>query len=248
MIDPLELHAYADGELDKQGEARVRKLLESDAATQAELECIQNLKSSLKQHCQGVECEKTWQACVGRLNELDKTRRTESFVGRYAWALCGVFLLFILAGGVTSRLRPGGNMASPDLARAVASLGQINRPSTQQPEAVRQWLDSLVGRASALVSPDRITVEGAATGEIDGHRVVKMWLRDNVGELALLAVNSRLDMQNMTPSSDRRFMAGKVQGVNCVAWTDGSLAVALVADRSYDELVKAASNIVENRN
>jgi anti-sigma factor RsiW len=243
MIDPLELHAYADGELERESEERIRRQLQSDPDSSAEVSSIQSLKGVVAR-LEAVECRREWKACVGRLDELDKIRRTESFVGRYAWALCGVIFLFILAGGITTRLAPSTSMASSDLARAVASLGPTSRPSSQQPAEVRQWLDRLVGRASDLISPEGLVVLGANSGEVDGYRVSQIELRDNAGDLALVVINADMTLGDMPSTTDARFRAGQLQGVNCLAWNDGGYTLVLAANRPYDQLAEAAKNII----
>jgi hypothetical protein len=244
MIDPLELHAYADGELTQTEEDRIRQQLQDDPQGQLELRTIQGLKATLSKHCEPVECRAQWSACVGRLNELDKTRRTETFVGKYAWALCGVIMLFILAGGVATRLGPGNSMGSPDLARAVASLGAPSRPSSQQPEEVRRWLDGIVGTASKVISPDRLTVLGASTGEMDGYRVSQIALRDRNGDLNLMMLKANLDLNELPSAGDGRYHTSKLQGTNCIAWNDGGMTLVLAGERSFEELKETAENIM----
>jgi hypothetical protein len=247
MIDPLELHAYADKELDRESEDRVRRQLQNDPASQAELDTILGLKSTLQDHCKTVECNQQWKACVGRLDELDKVRRTESFVGKYAWALCGLFFMFILVGGIATRMSPSRGMGSPDLVRAVASLGQPSTPSSQQPQEVRKWLDSLLGAASELISPEKVVVLGAATGQIDGYRVAQLALRDGTGDLQLLLLNVNLDLSEMPDSSEPNLKAGKLQGVNCLAWNENGYTLVFAGDRPYDELASTLKTILSRR-
>ncbi|HSI72038.1 MAG TPA: hypothetical protein VK934_02580 [Fimbriimonas sp.] len=243
MIDPVELHAYADGELDKASAEHVRRQLQSDPASSAEVASIKSFKGMMSR-VESVECQSEWKACVGRLDELDKVRRTEGFVTRYAWALCGVIFLFILAGGITTRLAPSTSIASSDLARAVASLGPTSKPTSQQPKEVREWLDRLVGRASDLISPTGLVVLGANTGEIDGHRVSQIELRDNAGDLALVVINKDMTLGDMPSTTDERFRAGQLQGVNCLAWNDEGYTLVLAANRPYAQLAEAAKNII----
>ncbi|MEZ0324411.1 MAG: anti-sigma factor [Fimbriimonas sp.] len=246
MIDPLELHAYADKELDRESEDRVRRQLQDCSASQAELETILGLKATLTKHCESHDCKDQWKACVGRLDELDKVKRTESFVGKYAWALCGLFFMFIFVGGIATRLSSSNGMGSPDLARAVASLGQPISPSSQQPKEVRKWLDSLVGKASELISPENVIIGPVATGEIDGYRVSQINMRDGKGNLALLLMNADLDISDM-PSWTQDLKVGKLQGVNCLIWNDQGYTLVFAGDRPYDQLEQRLKTIVISR-
>ncbi len=245
MIDPLELHAYADKELDRESEDRVTRQLQQDPASQAELDTILGLKSTLQTHCKGEACASQWKACVGRLDELDKVKRTEHFVGKYAWALCGLFFMFILVGGVATRMSGSKGMGSSDLARAVASLGQPSSPSSQQPAEVRRWLDSLVGKASELISPENVVVGPVATGEIDGYRVAQINMRDGKGNLALLLMHADLDISDM-PSWNGDMRAGTLQGLNCLAWHKDGYTLVFAGDRPYDQLEERLRTIVHN--
>ncbi len=246
MIDPLELHAYADKELDRESEDRVRRQLQQDPSSQAELDTILGLKAVLQTHCKTEACTTQWSACVDRLAELDKVQRTESFVGKYAWALCGVFFMFILVGGITSRMGPSKGIGSPDLARAVASLGQPSSPSSQQPKEVRKWLDSLVGKASELISPENVIVGPVATGQIDGYRVAQISMRDGKGNLALLLMNADLDISDM-PSWTADLKVGKLQGINCLVWNEGGYTLVFAGDRPYNELEQRLKTVVHSR-
>lgn len=243
MIDPLELHAYADGELDKQSEDRVRRQLQQCSASQAELDCIQNLKLAMKANCPPMECADAWKSCVGRLDELDKVKRTESFVGKYAWALCGVFLFFILAGGVISRMGTGRDMGGKDLARIAGSLGPVSRPTSREAQDKKRWLDQIMGQASQVISPDRIDVLGVATGSVDGHRVSQLALQDGRGPLTMLVVDAQLDLASIPESPDPRYRASNLQGVNCLVWAQGDYTLILAGERAYEELVQTAANV-----
>jgi hypothetical protein len=237
MIDPLELHAYADGQLNQADEARVSQMLKQDAASRAEFESIVSLKKALQARCKPVECASEWKACLGRLDELDKSRRTESFVGRYAWGLCGAFFLFILAGGLFNRMRPAGEMQPADVARAAATLSPAAGPRSQEPREVAQYLDNLVGEASRTIAPERLRIVDGATGEVNGHRVAKLGLRDGEGELALIVINGQLDLSKLEDAPDPRLKEGKFLGTNSVAWVDQTgNTLILAGDRSYEEL------------
>lgn len=240
MIDPLELHAYADGQLSNADRDRILRDLETDAVARAELDSIIALKAFVGRNAQPVECHDEWKACVGRLNELDKSRRTENFIGRYAWGLCGVFFLAIVMGGVMSRTGGSSSAQSADLARVVASLSPVSSPAPKEPAAMRRWLDELVGQAAASISPDRFDVVRSSTGEVDGHRAASIVIRDATGDMSLLMVNGMLSLDNLPLSPDGQFRTCELQGAHCIAWHDRGNTLVLSGSRSYDDLVKVA--------
>lgn len=244
MIDPLELHAYADGQLEATDRARVSRQLETDPASKAQLDSILSLKQFVSTNCQAVECKDEWKKCLGRLNELDKAKRTESFVGKYAWALCGVFFVAILMGGVMSRNNPNSGRESADLARLAASFSPAGAPVSKEPVAMRRWLDSLVGQAAASVSPERLDIVSASTGELDGSRAAKLVLRDSGGDMALVMVNSNLNLDELPMGGEQPYHVGQLQGSNCIAWHDRENTLVLVGNRPYDELIPVANKLV----
>jgi anti-sigma factor RsiW len=236
MIDPLELHAYADGELSKEERGKIEERLRNCAESRREIECIQNLKRAIRSECKAVECEAEWGRCTERIRELNQSRRATTFVSRYAWAMCAVFFVFILAGAFVNRTIGGSQMQGADLARVVSTLAPVGGPASQEPEAIGTWLDSLLGHARHSVSPDRLDIRGAQRGEIDGHPVVQLQCRDAAGDMSLLIVNGILDFSNMPSFGNTDFRVSTVQGMNCLVWTDGRFSMALVGNRPYQEL------------
>ncbi|MBI3721272.1 MAG: hypothetical protein HY248_01860, partial [Fimbriimonas ginsengisoli] len=113
MIDPLKIHALADAELSKEdAEALAHEIAKCRRST-LELETIQGLKLIVNKHCQPVACDDTWCKCRKRLDEIDRAQRVEGFVGRYAWGLCGTFLLAIVVGGLATRNGSAGLPRKP---------------------------------------------------------------------------------------------------------------------------------------
>jgi hypothetical protein len=247
MIDPLELHAYVDGELGKEEQARIRQQLDKDPESLREVERIRNLKQALRTHVAAPDCRSEWNRCSARIKELQKTRRTERFVTRNAWALCGVFFLAIVAGGYLNRSTANGStVQNADLARMVATLAPVGGPRSQAPHEVELWMDSMLGQARQSIASSRLDIRGAATGMVDGRRITRLACTDAKGDFSLVVVDGILDASNLPSHSDPRFKIAKIQGVNCVLWTDGRSTLCLVADRSYDDLVKLALERLTN--
>jgi anti-sigma factor RsiW len=128
MIDRLDLHAYVDGELTSEQQATLSRDLASSPKELEEVRAIQALKKSLREKALAPQSELLWQRCVGRLDEIDKTRRVERVVGKYAPALCAVMFVVIVVAGQFSHPTDRGNVSSPDLARMVGSLAPMHPP------------------------------------------------------------------------------------------------------------------------
>lgn len=243
MIDPIELHAFADGELSAEREAVLRKQLAESPQAQAELQSILALKKALREKCLAAECRQEWSACIGRLNELDRSRRAERFVGRYAWALCGVFLITILAGGLTSRNGRSDSVSMSDISRIATTLAPSRTPPMQD-EARERWLDELLGQARKSVDPNRVRILGYSGGELDGRPVNVFSLQDGRGKFALLVMPGVFNLEGTQElPQDRGFKLGHLQGLNCVVWTDGHNTLAVVGKRTYEDLVQVATGL-----
>ena len=145
MKDILQLHALADNQLDPNEAAQVQAALQKDPELMAEYHAVLSIKDCLQSKVSSVTCDETWRTCVGRLNEIDRTRRVEGFVGRYAWALCGVFFLFIVYGGISNRGKVGtASMETADLAHMMTNFGASAPTERSQMD---RSLDALLLRA-----------------------------------------------------------------------------------------------------
>jgi len=245
MIDPIELHALADGELGAAEKKRLERLVAESPIDAAEYEAILNLKAVLHTKVEPVgDCQLQWKACVGRLNEMDKTRRIERFVGRYAWGVCGAFALAIVGSGFLKRANPSTQVQSADLARVVATLNPSPEPPSPDQQARDRWLDALLGQARQSIDPNRLQIRSAATGELDGRPVTRLALRDPIGDMALLVIPDVLNFDGMGEMTGKQgYRLGRIEGMNCVAWSDGRNSLVLIADRSHEDLATIASRM-----
>lgn len=241
MIDPIELHALADGELTAIAAAELKRRLAASPADQAHYESIVALKKSLGR-LTVIECRTEWKGCVKRLNEMDRSRRVEHFASRYAWALCGVFFVAIVAGGTLSRNKLRDTVTMADFSRIATTIAPMQTP----PKDIQRerWLDNLLGQARQSVDPRRMKILGYANGHLDGRPVTTFALRDATGTFSLLVLPGSASLEGDSQlEAAKGFKLGHLMGVNCVAWTDGRNTFAAVADRSFEELVQVATNV-----
>ena len=103
MSEYLDVHAMADGQVDAEQAKAIEVAMQSDPKLRSEFDSVQMLKQALQSHCKGVHCEDTWSACQGRLAEIEKADRVTGFVSKYAWQLCGSFVLLVLVAGMWTR-------------------------------------------------------------------------------------------------------------------------------------------------
>lgn len=244
MIDRIELHALADNEVSAERAAELRQLLRDNPEDLAVYESIVALKRCLSV-ITPVECSAEWRGAQSRIRELEKSRRVERVVGRYAWSLCGVFFLFILVGGIANRGIIGTRVRSEDIAQMATSLVPTRTPSTRDSEAMNSYLDALLGQARQSLAPDRLQVVAGAVGEVNGHHLARLTVRDAKGDLALIIVPGKLDFVGMPLANVGGYHAhvGSIDGINCIAWSGPSYSAILIGNRPYADLGQTASRV-----
>lgn len=247
MIDPNELHALADGELSAERSEELRQMLQRSEVHRRQLESIVALKTVIRSQSANLEVGDAWVACRARIKELDRAKATERIVGRYSWALCGVFFVAIVAGGFANRNVHRNSVSVSDFSRIATTIAPAQQPPAQD-AARERWLDSLLGAARRSVDPNRLEIVGYAMGELDMRPVTAFYLKDHLGRVALLAMPGNLDLQGSQPlSKDGRFKVGHLGGQNCVVWSDGEHTWTVVGNRGYEDLVRTASILQQVR-
>ncbi|HMS54063.1 MAG TPA: hypothetical protein PKA27_01560 [Fimbriimonadaceae bacterium] len=237
MSDRLDIHAYADGELGtNEFESRL-----NDPTVQAELDSIRAVKSAVSK-LESVNDKEAWQSCVSRLNEIDRAAKVNTFVGKYAWAICSVFFVFIFGAAILNRVQPNNRIGTGDLAYMASSLS----PLAGSGGNTQRYLEQLGGTRPAL-NPEKLTVNGAAYAVINGRPVTRFDLMDAEGPLVLLVTRAdELDgFEQKDPGECYRWST--VNGRRCLSWCEGGYAVALFGDRDANSLEGAAALIRSTR-
>lgn len=240
MIDHLKIHALADGELSAAEQATLREQIAACEKSTAELQAIKNVKA-LMAGAEPVNCEETWKACVKRLNEIDKTKRIENVVGRYAWGLCGIFFIAIAFGGYSSRTNSNGTVRSGDVPGMVSGLTPFSsfKSGGSQHDA-EKWLSENLNNVPMPSSNLRM-VRALVGNSTDGHRMAKLTLRDEKGELALLVIFGVDRVSGL--EGDGSYRHGRIDEMRCVAWSYQNNALLLIGDRSDEDLQDIASTV-----
>jgi hypothetical protein len=244
MIDPVKLHALADGELSTEESQIIREQLLSCEESSRELSAIHNLKDCVREKSQVFTCETTLAASMKRVAELDRNRSVDSFVTRYAWGISGAFLALIAIGGVFNRNLNANRVQSSEIASTIADLVPTPTRQAPAPTAYDRWLDNLIQQAKVSTDANRIEVRGYAFGELAGRRVVKVALRDVNGDLGLLVIPGNVTIEGMSDGVlNGSNITGMINGMNCVARNQGAQSIVLFGDRSFDQLSATLSRI-----
>jgi anti-sigma factor RsiW len=240
----LQIHALADGELSGEEKVAAEKHLADCPSCRAEYEAICAVKGVLKDRLEPVDASSAWSQCSKRLDEIDRSKRVETFVTRHAWSLCSVFLVIILSAAMLNRTLGHNSVRAGDLAQMAAGMAPLTGPSSQNPAEIRRWVSDEVGDVPMNLQPRKAQVIEAAATSLNGHKMLRLTLRDDVGVFALMIVSNAVSVDGFDPmDSGHRYDVGKIGNANCVAWTDGNCALVVVGDRSIRNLCLIADSI-----
>jgi hypothetical protein len=242
MNDWLEVHALLDEELSPEERTRVQDKVKTCKTSEAEWRAVRELKTIISEKCaHPADCDEVWLACTKRIKQLDRTKTAESFVGKYAWGLCGSFCVMILLAAGYSRMN-GGNLRPSDLQSVDAGLIPIPSPRSQATSDLRTWLQDNLSQ-TMHPAQDQVTVERGAFGHLpDGRRVTEASLHDSTGALTLFVVEQANKVDDVE-HVDTRYSGGTIGSKNCITWTDGGNAYLLAGERSLNELCQRADSI-----
>lgn len=238
MIDAEKLNALVDNELTPTERAEVEALLAESPEARTEAGSIRQLKSALSDHIRPVECNDEWKRCVGRLNEIDKAKKTRAFVDRYAWLMCTGLFAFIIVTGLMNRSHSGLHAGTSDLARA-------SMTNSLDVSRVTNWVKRQFGRAPSIPE-EKLHVVAASTGSLSNHPIARFELKDASGFLNLMIIPGPMVVEGVTPMEDGRHFAGKVGEANCVTWSDNGLVMVLSGERDAEELRQISDTIRSN--
>jgi hypothetical protein len=232
MNDWLEMHALADGHLTGEDRESALRLAECDAACRAELESVQTLKSVLRSKISAQTCARTWSRCMDRIEELERTRRVEKLVGRYAWGLCSIFLVVICCAAILNRMAGPSDLRSGEVAQILSGLS-ASRAAPSQPEDLRKWIED----APLALDIGKLQVRGGFEQIRGGRQCASYFLEDGKGPSVLLVVRGVNMVEGVEPVVGHgRYSAGRVADFNFVFWSDRGFGMFVVGKRPSEDL------------
>ncbi len=241
MSDYLDIHALADGQLSGAEKSAAETRLRGCDASQREYQAVGILKDVLQSKCEPIECAETWSKCQVRLKEIERTKRVEGFVGRYAWGLCSIFLVAIVMAGSVNRLG-GHGVRTGDVARMAGSMIPLGSPRSQDPDDKRRWLSGVMD-GPMPVQPDTLQVVDGAKGRVNGHQMVRLNLMDAQGPMTLFIVADTQRVEDAEHVNEQGIGICPLNGANAVGWADSNFGYILIGSRPFDSLVKIAQEV-----
>jgi anti-sigma factor RsiW len=240
----LQTHALADGELSGEEKASAENHLAECPSCRAEYDALGALKSVLKGRLEPTECHDAWKRCSKRLDEVDRAKRVESFVTRHAWSFCSLFLVVILSAAMLNRTLGRNSVRAGDVAMMASGLAPMSTPVSQNPAEMRRWVSDNVGDVPMNLQPQHLLVVGAGARTFQGHKMLRLVLRDGLGDFSLLIISNAESVDGFDRmDAGHEYQVGKIGNANCVAWTDGSCALLVVGDRPIANLCAVAEAI-----
>lgn len=239
MSDLVEkMNALADGELQGEEKDSALHAMASDPSAAAEYQWATLLKSQLRTKLPPVENDELWAACKERLNGLDKARRAETFVGKYAWAFCLIFLVGIFSAATINRFDRSRPLTNSHVAGLLNGLTPSSfSESSDALESVRQ----AVGIAPKQY-PDRMHVKSLSIGTVDGRRAARLTFTDEIGDVNLYVVSSTSGVEGIE-GQEGGYRCGQINDYSAVCWTEYGRLFMLVSSRSHEDLIHAADEI-----
>ncbi|MCU0317259.1 MAG: hypothetical protein MUC92_11770 [Fimbriimonadaceae bacterium] len=224
----IQVNRLADGDLTESESSELKAELTNDPNLASELEWAQCLKQQLKEKCHTVGCQQTWQASLLRLDAIDKTKRAEYFVGKYAWAVCGVFLVALVSAAVLNRMNPTRHLTETQVA------GLFNSFRAEGGSATRGTVVDPFPGGPPLTFQSFYRVSSAENGFADGHEAVRFRVDDGRGGFAVIYVSKASGVEGF--SGTNAFRLGLINGQRSVTVRHGEGLLMVMGDRGFDEL------------
>jgi len=207
-------------------------------------EAILSLKRCLGQLPEPADCQKPWKACIDRLNEIDKAKRIDGFIGKYAWGICGAFLALIVLAGVHNRALGPSNVSAGQVAQMASSLMPVSSSRVSNPNSIQQFMNESVGNAPLAYNTSQPRAVSGARGVFDGHPIVQLRFVDDKGSFVILVIGGTDGLEGFDPISvGNRYQGSQMASVNCIGWADRGFALFVMGDRSLADLCKIAESV-----
>lgn len=237
MTDLERMHALASGELDGDDKAQAERLCADDPACRAEHEWAALVRETVRTRCDAPKAEdqqECWSACQERLNAIDGTKRSEGFIGRFAWGLCGLFIVAIALAAGINRMGPPSQVSSQNMAGLVSGFSGSLAPNADS-----------IGPESGVMTyemPPRFEVHEVRYGEPEGIPTFRYQLSDQGGNLTLFIIQGYAGIEGLEEAPSG-FHRGQINTANVVSWAGDDTTAVLMGPRSLPELELAAERI-----
>lgn len=237
-MDWIKIHALADGELSAEEAKALMQELELDPAAKAEYQSILALKLTIREKSVVYTNDALMATCVKRFAEIDRSKRVDGFVAKYAWGLCGAFLVTIIVAGSAKRLTTVDSTSPVVIGRNTA---MVPIPGLR---TLRQAANAVKNKFQTWVKAgDSLQLIKASEGTIGSYPAMRLELADSIGPVTLY-VTPNQPLAGIKPMGNTGYHSGTGQEGNVVAWSrDGNLFILTAQDRSVNDLLRVAERL-----
>lgn len=229
-----QIHGLADGELEGLEAQQAEQRCSQDAKAKDEYEWAVQCKQLLSTKC-SVELD--YSAKEGAYKRIgiinSREARIEYWTGKYAWALCTVFILVLAGAFWFNRMSPSQDVSPAFVASAFSSLVPEQRVSNER------------GDVPVDVQNVPYRMVGFGRGEIEGREAARIDFRDGYGEFSLLVFwDAPNGVKGMAEGQTQDGMCvGQLNDIPCVMWTEKGKTMILLGNRSHREFEAIAKTI-----
>lgn len=240
-----DVHGLADGELSPAERQSTERLVAEDPKASAEYRWVLFLREKLQSSCKPIPNAECWQSAMKRLDEIDSSKRAEHFVGRYAWALCALFLVSIMAGAIVNRGGTGREVPSAYVGNLFSHLTPVQISESRSDSS--NLLEESIGREPVVSVDQRFDLHGMDRGWANGKRAVRMHITDTEGPLTLVVIDDSIGIEGMEAINSTDYYQSSVNQLPCLLWRERGFTLMLIGQRSPSGLIEAAEALRETR-
>jgi len=238
-----QIHALADDRLADEEKAQALRIVAEDSRAQAEYQWATYIKSTLNAKCPPVADEDSWKAGLARLDAIDRTKRTETFVGRYAWAMCALFLVAIVSAAWVNRTSGSRQLTSEQVAGLFGSFAPAMERSTAQTQSPSEVVKECLPDAPVVTIPREFRIESAERTVSPENPAARLMLSDQRGRIALVIIKNATGVESVNRSTGSEYRTGTLNGSPCVVWETDDATILLLGPRSPEELISIADSM-----
>ncbi|HLK15811.1 MAG TPA: hypothetical protein VKT78_13490 [Fimbriimonadaceae bacterium] len=240
-IDPTILHAAIDGELPTHEHAAALAAISADPAASVQYAEYRRLKDSLGSLPPVDVPAGVWKGCTRRLDELDRNRKAERFVTRYAWGLCASVFLLIMGAGSWNRLT-GQHLGASDVTHVAGVINPLGPAVGSNSGDVGKWL-----QPEKPLRSSHVRAVGIRPPQAMGTPTMCYLLADNHGFMTLYKWpgTDPIDGDGYSHVEGTQFSAGRVLDQPSVAWVKDGFHHVLTGPREVEELERVANEMIQ---
>ncbi|MBX3095295.1 MAG: hypothetical protein KF812_00390 [Fimbriimonadaceae bacterium] len=235
-----------DGDTDANEGAAIHQERQSNPDVEATYHWMLFVKQVVSTKCTPKENDPLLATCMERIAAIEKSKRTETFVTRHAWALTGALAVVIVGGTLAQRSFQGQGLGDTQVASIVGGAAPARNTqdldSIRAADAFRQLNQSL---GSVHISPaEELRAVSMEKGAFEGRAFARLVVRDSQGEqFYIVAIENASGKLNVAGKKQGRYTIGQMNGLNTVSWCNGGVSLVVAGDSTPNRLVELADSI-----